>query len=73
MNISDELQALMNTGLRFTIEICGGVVNVRVGNYLRQECPHATVETIEQAIDWLRRLIGPTAELSRGSSGFRSA
>lgn len=72
MNVSHELQALMDTGLRFTIEIREAAVIVRVGNYLRQECPQATVETIEQAVDWLRRLIGPTAELSKGSTGFRS-
>lgn len=55
MDIQQEIQSLLERGLRFSIETNGVAVSVWVGDYVRQQAAAVTLTSIEQAIDWLRR------------------
>ena len=58
MDIKRELDRLLSTGLRFTIELKGTDVIVLIGDYVRRGRPSTTVGSVEEAIDWLRRMTG---------------
>ncbi len=56
MDIKQELQLLVESGLRFSIEMNGRAVLVWVGDYLRQRGGAAeTFASFEQAVQWLRQ------------------
>jgi hypothetical protein len=55
MDVQQELQSLVASGLRFSIEMNGCAVLVWVGDYLRQRGAAATLSSFDQAIEWLRR------------------
>ena len=74
MDIKRDIDALLSSGLTFSIEIMPGSVWIWVGQYLKTTTPTATVGSIEQAITWLQRY--PTDEpcgscISDGSGTFR--
>lgn len=60
MNIQRELQALVDSGLRFSIELDGREVIVRLGDYLRERGMATTVRSFEQAVEWLQEHRGMT-------------
>lgn len=55
MDVQQEIQALVASGLKFSIEIDGRSVLIWVGDYLRQSGAAATVASLEQAVEWLHR------------------
>lgn len=55
MDVQHEIQTLLASGLKFSIEIDGRSVVVWVGDYLRQSGAAATVASLEQAVEWLHR------------------
>ena len=59
MDIKQDLDSLLNSGLTFSIEIKPGAVWIWVGPYLKTATPTATVASMEQAITWLQRLPPP--------------
>jgi hypothetical protein len=54
MDIKRDIDALLSSGLTFSIEIMPGSVWIWVGPY-KTSTPMATVGSIEQAIMWLQR------------------
>jgi hypothetical protein len=60
MDIQQEIQSLIASGLKFSIELKGSVVRVWMGDYLRQSTATATVASLEQAVTWLQMHRGLT-------------
>jgi len=54
MDVRREIQALIDCGLRFSIEVTGPAVLIWVGNYLGDRAAAAKVASIEQAVQWLQ-------------------
>ena len=59
MDIHRELQDLINTGRRFSLEIKESVVFVRVGDYAHRLAADAVFPSIDDAIEWLRSYAPP--------------
>ena len=55
MDIKRALDALITSGLTFSIEVTLGVVWIWVGPYLKTTTPTAIVASTEQAIVWLQQ------------------
>jgi hypothetical protein len=55
MDIRQVLAACVETGLRFSIELDGRSVVVKLGDYLRQQTGGITFDSFDEAVDWLRR------------------
>ncbi len=53
MDVQREIQSLIESGLKFSIEVNGRSVLVWVGDYVRQSGAAATVASLEQAVEWL--------------------
>jgi hypothetical protein len=64
MDIKQDLDTLLNSGLTFSIEIKPGAVWIWVGPYLKTTTPTATVASMEQAITWLQRMPEPRGRAS---------
>ncbi len=63
MDVKREIQALIESGLKFSIEMTGGAIRLWVGDYVRNGAAVATVASLEQAVEWLQRhveLAGPS-------------
>lgn len=56
MDVHREMQLLLASGMRFTIEINGQLVIVKVGDYLRHDMTETTVASLEEAVRWLREV-----------------
>jgi hypothetical protein len=57
LDVYREIQSLLASGLRFTIEINGQSVIVKVGDYLRHDMTETTVATLEEAVRWLGEVV----------------
>lgn len=55
MDVKREIQALIEGGLKFSIEMTGGPIRLWVGDYARDATAVATVASLEQAVEWLQR------------------
>lgn len=55
MDLQHEIASLLNSGLRFRLEIHGNDAVERVGDYLRQHALTEMVGTLDDAMEWLGR------------------
>lgn len=55
MDVYREIQSLLESGLRFSIELNGRSVQVWVGDYLREHAAAYACGTLDQAVLWLRQ------------------
>jgi hypothetical protein len=55
MDIQRVIAACLASGLRFTIELDGGAVGVKLGDYLRKQAPDVIFTTFDDAVEWLQR------------------
>jgi hypothetical protein len=55
MDIQREMASLVDSGARFTIELNGKTVVVRVGDYLRQQTTAVIFLSFDDAVHWLHR------------------
>ncbi len=53
MDVRQELQTLIESELKFSLEFDGRGVLIWVGDYLRQSTAVASVATLEDAVTWL--------------------
>ena len=53
MDVRQELQTLIESELKFSLEFDGRGVLIWVGDYLRESTAVASVATLEEAVKWL--------------------